>query len=82
VTTLQRAPDWKVTAGYRVMLALGWASLAMALGVAWAAFVLGIASVWWIAGLFAFAALGTTTFLPEPVPADMITGGRNQVGPR
>jgi hypothetical protein len=82
VTTLQHAPDWKVTALYRVMLALGWASLAMALGTASAALMLGLASVWWIAGLLALVALGTTTFLPEPVPADMITGGRNQVGPR
>ena len=82
VTTLQHASDWKVTAGYRVMLAFGWASLALALGVAAAALVLGIPSVWWIAGLLALAALGTTTFLPEPVPADMITGGRNRLDPR
>jgi len=82
VTTLQHAPDWKVTAGYRVMLALGWASLTMALGVAAAALMLGLASGWWVAGVLALVALGTTTFLPEPVPVDMIIGGRNHVGPR
>jgi hypothetical protein len=82
VTTLEHAPDWKVTAAYRVMLVLGWASLAMALGVGAATLVLGVASGWWVAGVLAFVALVTTTFLPEPVPADMITGGRNRVDPR
>jgi ABC-type spermidine/putrescine transport system permease subunit I len=82
VTTLHHAPDWKVTTGYRVMLAIGWAAVVLALYVAVVALVLGLPSAWWIAGALALTALGTVVFLPEPVPAEMIVGGRNHIDPR
>jgi hypothetical protein len=82
VTVLDRAPDWKVTTGYRVMLAVGWSAFILALYLAVVAFVLSFAAVWWIAGGFAVLALVTSVMLPEPVPAEMITGGRNHIDGR
>jgi ABC-type spermidine/putrescine transport system permease subunit I len=82
VTTVDHAPDWKVTVGYRVMLAVGWGSLILAAYVAVVAVVLGLPTAWWIAGGLALGAIGTVVFLPEPVPAEMIVGGRNHIDPR
>ncbi len=82
MTVLQRAPDWKVTTGYRVMLVIGWSAFILAAYLAVVAAVLEFPAVWWIAGGFAVMALMTVTFLPEPVPAEMITGGRNQIDAR
>jgi ABC-type spermidine/putrescine transport system permease subunit I len=82
VTTFERAQDWKVTAGYRIMLAFGWSALALAAYVAVVALVLGLPVAWWIAGGLALAAIVTVVFLPEPVPAEMIVGGRNRIDPR
>jgi ABC-type spermidine/putrescine transport system permease subunit I len=82
VTTLHHAPDWKVTTGYRVLLVVGWSAFALALYVAVVALALGLPSAWWIAGALALTALGTVVFLPEPVPAEMIVGGRNRIDSR
>ena len=79
MTVLDRAPDWKVTTGYRVMLALGWSAFILAVYLAVVAAVLGFPTVWWIAGGFAVLALGTSAFLPEPVGSEIVTGGRNHI---
>ena len=82
VTTLDRAPDWQVTAGDRIMLALGWGALVPALYVAVVASVLGLPGAWWLAGGLAAASITTVVFLPEPVPAEMITGSHNRIDPQ
>ena len=82
MTVLDRAPDWKVTTGYRVMLAAGWSAFILAVYLGVVATVLGFPTVWWVAGGFAVLALITVAFLPEPVPAEMITGGRNRIDGR
>ncbi|MBU1866087.1 MAG: hypothetical protein KKE89_06700 [Actinobacteria bacterium] len=71
--------DWKVTAGYRVLIKVGWAAIALALYGATVAVVVGIDSAWWItAGLSAFALL-VGIFMPAPVPRELIIGGRNRI---
>lgn len=82
VTVLPHTPDWKVTTGYRIMLAMGWSAFAFSLYVAVVAIVLGLAAAWWVAGGLALVAIATVAFLPEPVPAEMIVGGRNRIDPR
>ena len=39
VTTIDRAPDWKVTTTYRIMLAVGWGAFVLALYLATIALV-------------------------------------------
>ena len=82
MTVLEHVPDWKVTTGYRVMLAAGWSLFVLAAYLGVVATVLGLPAIWWIAGAFAVLALITVAFLPEPVPAEMITGGRNRIDGR
>ncbi len=82
MTVLDRAPDWKVTTGYRVMLAVGWGAFMLAAYLAVVAAVLEFPEVWWVAGGFAAIALLTSALLPEPVPSKMITGARNHIDGR
>jgi hypothetical protein len=77
--TVARAPDWKVTAGYRLLLRAGWGVLTLAaygvvLGLAW-----GAAGAWWMAAGLALLAWLVAALLPEPVPTEMITGRRNHI---
>lgn len=78
-TTVARAPDWKVTPGYRLLLVAGWGVLALALLGMAAALTLGVPGGWWMAAGLALLVLLLVTFLPEPVPTEMITGRRNHI---
>ena len=82
MTVLEHVPDWKVTTGYRVMLAAGWSLFILATYLGVVATVLGFPTIWWVAGAFAVLALIVVALLPEPVPAEMITGGRNRIDGR
>jgi hypothetical protein len=83
VTTLDHAPpDWKVTTGYRILLAAGWAALLLACSGALLAVLLRVPVAWWLAVGSALLAIGAAAFLPEPVPAEMITGNRNHIASR
>ena len=79
-TRVQR--DWKVTAGYRIVLRLGWAVMVFAVYLAGAAAVLDSSSVWWVVAGLAIGALGLVAILPEPVPRDQLVGRRNSVDTR
>ena len=82
MTVLDSTPDWKVTTGYRIMLAAGWSAFVLAAYLAVVASVLSFPVVWWVAGGFATLALAMSVLLPEPVPAEMITGSRNHIDGR
>ena len=41
-------PDWKVTAGYRVLIKIGWALTALAIYLAGAASFLDAVAMWWV----------------------------------
>jgi ABC-type spermidine/putrescine transport system permease subunit I len=82
VTTADRAADWKVTAGYRFLLKLGWAVLALAAYGVVVALILGVPGAWWMAAGLAVLALLVVGFLPEPVPSEMITGRRTRIDTR
>jgi len=71
--------DWKVTTGYRVLIKVGWTAVGFALYGAAVAVVVGIDSAWWIAAGMAAFALLVGVFMPEPVPRELITGGRNHI---
>ncbi len=73
--------DWKVTTGYRILLRIGWAVIAVAVYFATAAAVLDSIAVWWIVAGLALAVMTLTAVLPEPVPRDLIIGPRNWVDP-
>jgi hypothetical protein len=79
VTTADFARDWKVTTGYRVLLKVAWVLVMMAITVAVLAAVDGVSAGWWAAAGLALLALIVGGLLPEPLPAEMITGGRNHV---
>ena len=79
-TRVQR--DWKVTAGYRIVLRLGWAVMVFAVYLAGAAAVLDSSSVWWMVAGLATGALGLVAVLPEPVPRDQLVGRRTSVDTR
>ena len=72
--TTQVQRDWKVTAGYRNLLRIGWAIILVAIYFATAAAVLDSMSVWWIVAGLAVAVLLLMSVLPEPLPRDFITG--------
>jgi hypothetical protein len=82
VTTVDRAADWKVTPGYRILLEVGWGLLALAAFGCVVALVLGVAGAWWMAAGVAVVALLLVAFLPEPVPAQMLTGRRTHIDTR
>ena len=72
VTTVERATDWKVTIGYRMLLRLGWGVFALAIYGAIVALVVGAPGAWWMSAGLALLALLVVALLPEPVPAGMI----------
>ncbi len=76
---VERAPDWKVTAGYRLLLLAGWGTLALAVFGAALALALDAPGGWWMAAGLALLALLVTALLPEPIPTEMITGRRNHI---
>ena len=76
-TRVQR--DWKVTMGYRILLRIGWAAIAVAIYFAAAAAVLDSIGVWWIVAGLASSVMLLMSLLPEPVPRDLIIGPRNWV---
>jgi len=78
-TTATRTPDWKVTTGYRLLLRAGWGALALAVYGVVLALALGAPEAWWMAAGLASLALLVVMILPEPVPAEMITGGKNRI---
>ena len=71
--------DWKVTMGYRILLRIGWAAIAVAIYFAAAAAVLDSIGVWWIVAGLASSVMLLMSLLPEPVPRDLIIGPRNWV---
>jgi len=79
VTTVDRAADWKVTTGYRLLLQVGWGLLALAAFGAVVALVVGAPGAWWMSAGVAVVALLLVAFLPEPVPAEMLTGRRTHI---
>ena len=74
--------DWKVTAGYRVLIKVGWIAVGFALYGAAVAVVVGIEEAWWMAAGMAGFALLVGVLMPAPVPRELITGGRNQIDGR
>ena len=72
-------PDWKVTAGYRVLIKIGWALTALAIYLAGAASFLDAVAMWWVVAGLAGAAILVGLLLPEPIPRDLITGPRNRI---
>jgi ABC-type spermidine/putrescine transport system permease subunit I len=82
VTTVDRAADWKVTVGYRMLLRVGWGVFALAVYGAIVALVVGAPGAWWMAAGLAVLALLVVAFLPEPVPAEMLTGRRTRIDTR
>lgn len=74
MTTVDRAADWKVTAGYRMLLRVGWGVFALALHGVVVALVVGAAGAWWMAAGLALLTLVVVALLPEPVPAGMLVG--------
>jgi ABC-type spermidine/putrescine transport system permease subunit I len=81
MTTLDRARDWKVTTGYRMLLQVGWGALALSLFAAASALVIGVPGAWWMAAGLALVALLAVAALPDPVPAEMITGRVTRIDP-
>ncbi len=77
-TRVQR--DWKVTTGYRILLRIGWAAIAVALYFATAAAMLDSMGAWMVVAGLAIAVMVLVGVLPEPVPRDLIIGRRNWVG--
>lgn len=73
--------DWKVTTGYRVMLRIAWGVLILSVYGAVIAVVVGIPGAWWMAAGLAALAMLVVAFLPEPVPADLITEARSHLEP-
>jgi len=82
VTTVDFARDWKVTTGYRVLLKVAWGLVMLAIVGAVMAALDGVAAGWWAAAGLAALALLMGAMLPEPLPAEMITGGHNHLGGR
>ena len=82
MTTVDRAADWKVTVGYRMLLRVGWGMFALAVYGAIVALVVGAPGAWWMAAGLAVLALLVVAFLPEPVPAEMLTGRRTRIDTR
>ena len=74
--------DWKVTAGYRVLIKVGWIAVGFALYGAAVAVVVGIEEAWWMAAGMAGFALLVGVLMPAPVPRELITGGRNHIDAR
>ena len=81
-TQTTRVPDWKITTGYRVLVKIGWAVIALAVYFAAAASILDATAIWWIVAGLAVIVIMTSLLLPEPVPRDMITGGPHLIDTR
>jgi len=76
-TSVER--DWKVSTGYRILVRVGWAAIAMAIYFATAAAVLDSVGVWWIVAGLALGVMLLVSALTEPVPRDLITGPKNWI---
>jgi len=74
--------DWKVTTGHRVLVRVGWLAIGLALYGAAVAVVVGIPEAWWVTVGMAVVALVISVVMPEPVPRELITGGRNHIDGR
>lgn len=77
-----RVPDWKITTGYRILVKIGWAGMALAIYFGAAASILDASAIWWIVAGLAVSVILTSLLLPEPVPRDMIVGHRNHIDTR
>jgi hypothetical protein len=73
------APDWKVTAGHRVLVKVGWGLTVLAVYLGAAAVVIDLDQAWWAVAALATAAILMGLMLPEPVPREMLTGHRTRV---
>ncbi len=82
MTTADFARDWKVTTSYRVLLKVAWGFVLFAILVAVLAALDGASVGWWAAAGLATLALIMGAMLPEPLPAEMITGSHNHFGRR
>jgi len=82
VTTVDHAPDWKVTTGYRILLRVAWVLAVSSILLAVVAALDGLAIGWWAAAGLAALALLLGAMLPEPLPAEMITGNHNHIDVR
>ena len=74
--------DWKVTTSYRILVRIGWATIAVAVYFATAAAVLDSIGVWWIVAGLSIGVMLLMAILPEPVPREMIVGPRNWIDSR
>ncbi len=70
-----------MTIAYRLLLQVGWGALALSLFGAVSAVVIGAPGAWWMAAGLAAFSLITVVVLPDPVPAEMITGRVNRITP-
>jgi len=82
VTTADRTADWKVTFGYRMALRVGWGLFALAVWGAIVALIVGAPGAWWMAAGLAVVALLVVAFLPEHVPARMLTDRSTRIDTR
>lgn len=80
--TLARTQDWKVTTAYRLLLRVAWVAAIGAIYLVVVAAIMGVERAWWAAAGLAALALAIGAFLPEPVPRQFITGGRNHIDTR
>lgn len=71
-TVTRRLPDWKTTAGYRILVAAAWGVIALAVffGVVGSMFQSG--AVWLLVAGLAVVVILVVLLLPEPVPHDML----------
>ena len=79
MTTQTHTPDWKVTAGYRVLIRVGWVAIILAVYLAALALIFGSSRAWWMVVALAASAVLAGLLLPEPVPRDMLNGSRTMV---
>ena len=82
MTTLSHQRDWKVTTAYRMLLRMAWGLVALAVYGGVVAVLVGVVDAWWLAAGAAGLALLVGALLPEPVPAEMLTRGRQHIDSR
>jgi hypothetical protein len=80
--TTQAARDWKVSTSYRILMRIGWATIAVAVYFATAAAILDSVGVWWIVAGLAVGVMLLAAVLPEPVPQDYLNGAHTRVDTR
>ena len=82
MTTVDHARDWKVTAGYRILLRVAWLLAVSSILLAVVAALDNLVVGWWAAAGLAALALFLGAILPEPLPVEMITGNNNLIDGR